>query len=499
MKQLFKTSLLMLALWGAAACSMDKMGGSEDPANKGEGDGVGYLLIGGLSVNADTESSEMSGSGTVHASSRAGVETTDFEISIADASGNIVQATLDDGQTLGTTFKNSDLNISGGGRRLVALRPGVYTVTAHSPGAKPQKTSSDAWYTGSTQVTVEASQNDKGKYATASVICKLAQIRVTAEISADLRHFFKTDVPDEDRPGTLVTISHPTDASQAATYLFGLESTRTSPVIYFEDFAGPESNGNQMVIQLTGWFSSDPDAADPDWQKIDYKKTITGVKAATYRDIRISIDYGTTGNLEFTVTINSYVYDDTLETDASSSLTGTLEPTIPDDEPETPPQGGGEDNPKDPDDKGDNPTIEWLGYDIEERYTLTNENRSTTTCKVRVLSAGLEHLYVNINDAINGQDALLTEEELGSAGMKQQFDLTDLKGDTEFIEKLQGLKFLPEGKDSLAGETDVTFEITDFLGALYFLYPETHDCDFELTAVDRNGSTKKSVKFHIEK
>lgn len=524
MKRILNASLLLLALWGAAACSMDKLGGSEDPVDKVEGEQIGYLAIGSLSVNTDTESAEVGSPRTV---SRAGnVDTQEFEITLTDVAGNIVEPTLENGTKLATPFTLRDLTANGS-RLYLALRPGTYTVTAHSKGSDPDAPSEQPWFAGAQTVTVESAQNDRSKAVTANIVCKLTRIRVTAEISADLRRFFKQEgVADADLPGTTVRISHPSNADLSSEYRFPLSASHYDEGIYFKDCAGPANDrGNVMQITLKGLFSVDPETADADdsWQPIEQTYTVTGVKAATYRDIRISIDYGTEGNLEFTVTIDSYVYDEELETDAASSLTGMLEPTIPDDsDPETPPQGG--DEPEEPTEKG--PKIELIDNDIDRWHYLTGGAYDT---RVRLSSeSGLTDISVII------RSEMLNDDELKGLDLASEMDVFNPA--TAAMESgLRSLGFLPieaeiregESRDSYAYADDnlrifdpatgerkpgavsplmnakeVVFDITEFTGLLYVLYESsgaTGDCIFELTAIDQEGNeTTKSLKFRIE-
>ena len=470
MKRIFNTSLLLLTLWGLTACSMDKMGGTEDPADKTDPNAVGYLQLGTLTVNTDTEVSEIG--------SRAGesIDIKTYEVSIRDAkSGEPVKGTLD-GVELGETFTFGQLE----GEKAIALRPGTYTIEAHTPG-RALSTSQTPWYTGKTSVTVTAA-NTQQNPAHAHITCKLGTIRVTVELSADLKKYFKKYPEQSDRrTRTRVNIA-------GNIVDFQMDATRYEPVWYFRDEAGDAAEGNTMKITLMGEFymGSPSDLVSGNinenyYEWIEYEKTVTGVKAGTYRDIQISIDYNSTGNLEFTVNIQSYVYDDEITVDASSSLSGSMEPTIPDDSG----SGGGSDTPA-----GPAPTIEWVGGNIDQRVTLNDSNKDSMSCVIKVSSIGLKNLLVDIDSDV------LTDDELSSVGLKQHFDLT-APGD--LVTNLQLLGFLPNGKTSLAGDKEVQFDITQFLSLLYKVYHESGNCDFKLTAVDLNGSTTKTVMFYIEK
>lgn len=340
MKQLFKQSLLLAAALATAACSMDKIG-SDDPA--GPEEGLGYLTIGGVALNVDTETTTVGGTPKAAPATRA-VDTDDYLISIVDAATNTaVQGTLDNGTKLDTEFKYSALFTNEGGTNVthaVALRPGSYYITARQPGIVSPVDKDAPYYSGKseTKAVLMKKKEDAGYQPAAfAVTCKLANIKTTVELSADLQAVFQPTA-DETRLKTVVSVG-------PNSYTFEKEATHTAPLVYFKDEAGPDSSeGNEMKIVLSGnYYTGDPadiaaGKADPNkYKPVSMTKTLLHVRAAQWRKISIDIDHNTTGNLQFVFTVESYVYDDTIDTDMTTFYADAdVEDEIGEEEPDKP-------------------------------------------------------------------------------------------------------------------------------------------------------------------
>ena len=133
-----------------------------------------------------------------------------------------------------------------------------------------------------------------------------------------------------------------------------------------------------------------------------------------------------------------------------------------------------------------NPQIVWVGYDIDKRQTIQDDD----TCMIRI-TAPLAIKDFEIEIVSNA----LTPEELQAVGLAAKFSLVT---STDMFESLSGLGF-PVG-DAVYGQTLISEEqldITDFLGILGMLGAGDHD--FVMTVTDMEGnSTTKTVMMRFE-
>ena len=82
----------------------------------------------------------------------------------------------------------------------------------------------------------------------------------------------------------------------------------------------------------------------------------------------------------------------------------------------------------------------------------------------------------------------LTEEELSGIGLTSHLDLVN---PGKYLDALRGLHFIPDNETSLGGKTELSFDISDFMGPLAVFGNQTHQFKFVVT--DANGSTKKTL------
>lgn len=132
------------------------------------------------------------------------------------------------------------------------------------------------------------------------------------------------------------------------------------------------------------------------------------------------------------------------------------------------------------------PQIIWVGYNIDERQTITSD----TTCKIRVVAPlAIQDFEIEI------KSNTLTPEELAGVGLASEFSLVT---STDMLESLAGLGF-PVG-DEVYGQTLITedkLDITNFLSILSMLGSGDHD--FVMTVTDMEGNvTTKTVMMHFE-
>ncbi|MBR6672175.1 MAG: DUF4493 domain-containing protein, partial [Alistipes sp.] len=344
MRKYLKLLLLAVVATIATACSLDDLSTTTDnPAepNTGETKTVGYLKLGGVVYNVDSEDSIV-GSDTIESSTR-GDESASPSTSDAgddyyiEIYGGPRHTSTSPFMAWKGTYAEAKAATGG-----IALEPGTYTVYAYQTEAKKpaDDVSATPYYAGKTE-SVEITSKQT---TAAEVVCRMANIKTTVELSADLKEVFKTyDEGDADYAKRLMTNVTLSSGDITPIYhTFERETTHDQP-IYFRDLSEANDAGNTMTIALTGMYytgdrvdviSGSP--VDTKWKEVKMVKTITGVKAAQWRKISIGIDYNTSGNAEITVTVQSYTYDQEITVDVAtlySTLTAiTQEEEIPDDD-----------------------------------------------------------------------------------------------------------------------------------------------------------------------
>ncbi len=119
------------------------------------------------------------------------------------------------------------------------------------------------------------------------------------------------------------------------------------------------------------------------------------------------------------------------------------------------------------------PTVTWVGYDIDQRYEITED----LTAEIEVTSeVGIVGFVVDINSAT------LDKNSLVGIGLDTHLDLINPANDT-MNEKLTNLGF--PTRDKVLNQTHISFAITDFLGLLDITGSGNHD--FVMTITDANG------------
>lgn len=322
MKKYLKSLFLVALAACVTACEMDELKTDGPGVEQGE---VGYLKIGDVSVNLDTENA--STESKPQAATRAVTEAaTSYWVMVSEkTAGKVVwQGTYADAA-----------------QQQFSLAPGTYVVSARQTqdgvvdGAKVDA----PYYAGQSEDVVIRSKET----STATVTCKLANILTTVELSADLKASFKSyDATSERRLKTNVKVG--TDAA-SNSYDFEASSTHESPKVYFRDEAGLNSTtGNTMTIVLSGdyYTGSVEDLTDGTvdeslWKEVKMTKTLTNVRAAQWRKISINISHPTTGNVQFEIKVESYIYDEEIAVDVTTLYeTLDVEESIPDDAEENP-------------------------------------------------------------------------------------------------------------------------------------------------------------------
>lgn len=322
MKKYIKGLLCVAIVASMTACEIDELntGGSTDQPTE-----VGYLKIGDVSVNLDTENA--STESEPKAATRAVTEAaTSYWVVVSNKMTNAVawQGTYADAVS-----------------QQISLEPGTYVVSARQTqeGVVAGVAQDAPYYAGTSEDVVITSKQT----STATVTCKLANILTTVELSADLKAVFKPyDASSPKRLKTNVKVG--TDAA-SNNFDFEASSTHEAPKMYFRDEAGLNATaGNTMTILLSGdYYTGDLEdltngtADETKWKEVKMTKTLTNVRAAQWRKISINISHPTSGNARFEIKVESYIYDEELVVDVVTLYEALdMEEAIPDDEEENP-------------------------------------------------------------------------------------------------------------------------------------------------------------------
>ncbi len=303
MKNLYKTALLgFAALLFAAGCGKDKIVFPETPAGEEES---GYLVLSGmnLGVSADVETLVNEPEAAQAPATRATVDAaTDFRLSITN---NTTQETAWEGTYADIKAMDAPME----------LQPGRYTLRAASPDAIQPVAWEKPEYAGSTDFTIVK----KATTTVGDLVCTLSNIKTTVELSADLKSLFLNDGTDDLK--STVSLGE-------ASCVFAYDETRAA---YF----GPSAASNTLTIVLTGRYNVKGEGETPEYQPITMTQKVPNVKAGQWRKIAISIEHADEGNVQFVITVETWVYDEKIDVDVMSSFYTYGEEEIPDIDDET--------------------------------------------------------------------------------------------------------------------------------------------------------------------
>lgn len=305
MKTFAKISLLVAIALTAASCGRDGLDWNDGQGQPGQE--TGYLSFENwdLTVTSDEETSKDDGDLSEEITSqnitRATTEATgDYIVKIINSSKEEVgNYTYDEIKSLGT----------------IELPQDTYTVTAESSNyaSMPDAEWETPAYYGSVSVNViKKTQTDVN-----NLICRLANIKTTVELSADLNALFKPDDADQQLTTTLSLGEH--------SLVFGREETRAG-------FFKAQSSSNTIKIVLSGSYNKAGEGQEPSYVPITWTQELPNVKAGQWRKIGIKILHASDGNVQFQVTVETWVYDEKIDVDVMSSLYNYGEEEIIDEE-----------------------------------------------------------------------------------------------------------------------------------------------------------------------
>lgn len=303
MRNMYRTALLgFAALLFASGCGKDKIVFPDTPENTDE---KGYLVLSemNLGVSADIETLVTGPQAPKAAVTRA-TEDADsgYKLSITNTS---TQETAWEGTYADIKAMSAPME----------LQPGRYNLRAASPDPVLPVAWEKPEYAGSTDFTIVK----KATTTVSDLVCTLSNIKTTVELSADLKALFLNDGTDDLK--STVSLGD-------ASCIFAYDEKRAA---YF----GPNESSNTLKIVLSGQYNIKGEGETPEYQPITMTQKVSNVKAGQWRKIAISIEHADEGNVQFVITVETWVYDEKIDVDVMSSSYTYGEEEIPDVDDET--------------------------------------------------------------------------------------------------------------------------------------------------------------------
>lgn len=416
---------LMVVLFTFSACHSEKM-------ETGATDVTGQLSLASMKMEVDLKVD------TVYPQSRAGVDVSNFLLTIKNSQGEQVEQ-----------YTYSEMP------EIISLPVGTYTVVASS--AETATNGFDVpFYTGSTeQFTIKENELTE----VSALTCRLANVMISVEYDEELRKLMGEDVVTTVKIGDN-SLDIPSSETRKA-YLIA-----------------PASAGS-MDITLKGTI---------DGESVTEVKRVENVQAGQYNIIKYvlsPVDDGNNsmgGNLNIAINIDSSM----TSSDETVGVNPGEEPGIddfPTDGGEEPGDGDGDGGDESGSDQN-MPTIEGTSFN-KVPFDIDND---------RLTISGVAELQVTIG-APNGIANLFVEIisetlDVSEVGLPKSFDLA-YPGENS--DALSGLGF-PVG-DEVIGQTEVLFDISTFT-ALLPMFKGNHD--FKIRVVDSKGlEVTKTLKIQV--
>lgn len=422
----------MAVLFTFSACHSEKM-------ETGTTDVTGQLSLASMKMEVDLKVD------TVYPQSRAGVDVSNFLLTIKNSQGEQVEQ-----------YTYSEMP------EIISLPVGTYTVVASS--AEAATNGFDVpFYTGSTeQFTIKENELTE----VSALTCRLANVMISVEYDEELRKLMGEDVVTNVKIGDN-SLDIPSSETRKA-YLIA-----------------PASAGS-MDITLKGTI---------DGESVTEVKRVDNVQAGQYNIIKYvlnSVDDGTNSNVGGNLNIAINIDSSMTSSDETVGVNPGEEPGIDD----FPTDGGEEPGDGDGDSDGDgeggitsdiNITGKKLGdssFDIDQTQTITG---ATTLIVGIEAPAGIQNLKVKItsagNDDFNG-----IGEGLG------EFDLAHSDSMNENAQAMIPVLGLPID-DAVLNQTNLDFNISKFTSMLSG-FKGTHT--FKITVTDNQGKTEsKSLVINV--
>lgn len=426
----------MAVLFTFSACHSEKM-------ETGATDVTGQLSLASMKMEVDLKVD------TVYPQSRAGVDVSNFLLTIKNSQGEQVEQ-----------YTYSEMP------EIISLPVGTYTVVASS--AETATNGFDVpFYTGSTeQFTIKENELTE----VSALTCRLANVMISVEYDEELRKLMGEDVV------TTVTIKENTQ-DMIKEYSLDIPSSETRKAYLIAP-----ASVSPMDITLKGTI---------DGEFVTEVNRVDEVQAGQYNIIKYTlspVDNGTNSNVGGNVNIAINIDSSMTSSDETVGVNPGEEPGIDD----FPTDGGEEPGDGDGDGEGGitsdiSITGKDLGgspFDIDQTQTITGE----TTLIVGIEApAGIQNLKVAISS---------TDEEFSAIGASLgEFDLAHSENMNETAQGMIPSLGLPID-DKVLNKEYLDFNISSFTSLLGGFYDATHT--FKITVTDNNGVTEsKSLVIYV--
>ena len=399
-------SIALVALSTMVACHKDHVDYNGNGSDENEN--IGYLNVAGLQADIlkDTENFD-----SASASRAEGVDINTFDVVITNKAGETV-----------ASFKYGERPTDP-----IALVGGVYKINMSSA-----EMSKAGWETPVYAAEREVIITRKQTTTVNDIVCKLANIKVTVEYSADLKEQL-------DPSYTTMTVALGNDTDNSLVYSYGEQRGG-----YFV----PEAKENTLSLTFKCRYTGSE-------KDIIMTNEIKGVKAAQWRKINVVVQHAADGTATIGIVCETWTYDEEVTFDTSAAL---MEEVIPDDT--------------------DAPVIVWEGHDLAEAFELTddmfdaNDNFMSNinldiTAKNSIQSVLVKVASDNADFIAAYSEIMSLEEDLcapkaSAAILKMMGYPTDVKGSTTARIKLAAQTDLLRSHE---GTHTYEITVTDTLGA----------------------------------
>lgn len=199
----------------------------------------------------------------------------------------------------------------------IELPQDSYTVTAESPNYA--STPDVAWETPVYYGEVSVNVIKKLTTTVNNLVCKLGNIKATVGLSADLDNLFK---PDDETDKLTVTLS-----IKDNSLVYGRPEA-TGETLRPGFFRAVDTD-NTLKIVLSGQYNKAGEGEPASYVPVNWSQEIQNVKAGQWRKINIKILHASDGNVQFQVTVETWVYDEKIDVDVMSSFYSTAKRRFP--------------------------------------------------------------------------------------------------------------------------------------------------------------------------
>ena len=326
-----KLLLIAAAVFAFAACSDEKTGWGEQEIPNTEQMGYLNLADDALSVIIEQEVGNAEVGSGAESDTRAGDENYEdvtandgYWIQIIDKDGNVVSSF-----SYADWLKNKT-NVPGYveetegalvGKKGIKLPIGTYTVKATSVG-NLSNVSYNAEYEGHTEVTI-----GKAEEKTVEVKCSLASVKVTVKFDEILANLIKVS-------GTTVAAKLGDVDGKISEYIF-TGSVENKPYANVADlttesypvYLRPQNEGEGAQNPLNLYLTTEYDGNAINNQQLPVTKN---AKRGEWRNVTIKLEHGNEGTVNFVVTVETIVNNETVNVDVQSYASNWGESGIPD-------------------------------------------------------------------------------------------------------------------------------------------------------------------------